>query len=43
VYNDPNVQMEVAAHAGDVPVIKDKNLRYPAVSNAMEFRYLNFN
>ena len=38
MYNDPNVKMEAAVHGGDVPVIKDTNPRYPAVSNNIEFR-----
>jgi hypothetical protein len=39
VYNDPNVSM-APTPMGEIPTIKDKNPKYPAISNNIEFRFL---
>jgi hypothetical protein len=37
VYNDPNVSMS-GPMLGQIPTLKDKNPKYPAISNNIEFR-----
>ena len=37
MYNDPNVNMAPPQH-GEVPKVKEKNPKYPAIANNIEFR-----